>query len=186
MYHAITIKNGRITGRHESTGPITGETFAVNGPFHGHEVREIAPEAAYESGFLLTEYDQLGQLRPLLDRIHEGLREVPEGFEVLEGKLVAVEAPAKEAPETVRVLIDRIMAENVDLKAKLEAALMPMAGLLKNYRTIQSWAEIKIGETVPVGSIVISVFIKYRAIKEHKKSILIPALDSTNWEKWEG
>lgn len=97
MYYAITIKDGLITGRHENTEQITEKTFS-SGVFAGQKVMEIKPDTQYESGFLLAEFDKAGKLRPIVDRIQEGLTPMPAGYEITEGELVKTQVPEAEAP----------------------------------------------------------------------------------------
>lgn len=185
MYYAITIDaDGRITGRHESTMALTAEIFA-GGAFDGQEVRAVDAATEYAEGQPLAAYDPAGMLRPIIDRIKEGLTEVPQGFELVGDELVELSAPATEAPPTLAQLVEKLMAANEDMRARLDAAFAPMANLLEQYKTIQAWVEIKVGDTIAKDTIVISAFKRYQAKQEHKKGLLIPAMDANNWAAWE-
>lgn len=118
MNYAITIDaNGRITGRHESTAPLTTETFAA-GPYAGQEVRAITQANAYQAGLLMAEYDDQGQLRPLLDRINEGLTPVPSGWELIDGELVETTVPEQDAPPTLMARVQAAETKAADAEHK--------------------------------------------------------------------
>jgi hypothetical protein len=121
MYYALTTKDGIITGVHESEMPITGKTFDKNPELTGQEVLPFT-SGEYREGHSLAEYTD-GKLRPLLDRISEGLANIPEGFELIDGELVKTDVPVEEAPPK---LIDRIRALETEL-----AALKPKVAILE-------------------------------------------------------
>jgi hypothetical protein len=121
MYHALTIKENIITGVHESEMPITDKTFAKNPELTGQEVLPFT-SGEYREGHALAEYTD-GKLRPLVDRISEGLANIPEGFELIDGELVKTDVPVEEAPPK---LIDRIRALETEL-----AALKPKVAILE-------------------------------------------------------
>lgn len=106
MNYAITIDHsGRITARHESISVISEETFSNSPTFAGQEVRPISETSEYAAGFLLAEFDAQGNLRPLIDRITEGLAEVPPDMELINGELVPKDVTPEEAPTTMRQLL---------------------------------------------------------------------------------
>lgn len=118
MYYAITIDHdGRITGRHESVVELTADVFA-DGIFAGQEVRAVAQGTEYRAGYLLAEYDADGALRPLIDRINDGLTAVPDAWELIDGELVLTEVPEAEAPPR---LLERVLGA----EAKAEAFTIP-------------------------------------------------------------
>lgn len=120
MYYAITIDNsGRITGRHESAVELNAEIFA-HGAYAGQEVRPVTQAQEYRAGFLMAEYDDGGKLRPLVDRILEGLTEVPDGYELIDGELVQTQGPEAEAPPTLLARVEA--AEQAALTAHAEEA----------------------------------------------------------------
>jgi hypothetical protein len=78
MYYAITVAGGLITGVHESVGIITEDTF-FDTDYAGQAVIDI-PENTYtsiESGKYLGEYDEDWELKPLSQRVAEGLVVIP-------------------------------------------------------------------------------------------------------------
>lgn len=132
MYYAITIdSDGRITGRHESARELTESVFS-SGAYAGQEVRPVTQAQEYRAGYLLAEYDQDGRLRPLIDRILEGLTEAPDGYEVIDGELVQTQVPEAEAPPRLleRVLGAEAKAEAITIPAK--AARVMFQALAKN------------------------------------------------------
>lgn len=106
MHYAITIKDGIITDLHTCGVPFTlanldarvymGQTFqTVPGP---GEIRAGQPVAAYTPDWML---------RPLIDRIKDGLADVPAGYELVNGELVATaptETPIDNTPSTAELL----------------------------------------------------------------------------------
>lgn len=120
MYYVITVKDGVITGRHHSTMPITADTFATSSVFAGHTVQGIDPRTEYTAGFMLAEYTAEGALRPLVDRINDGLAKVPDGFELIDGELVQTQVPEAEAPPTLmaRVVAAEERAQAAEARAK--------------------------------------------------------------------
>lgn len=179
MYYAITVRDGLITARHESRTPITGETFTESTRFAGQEVLPVGPETEYAGGYRVAEYDAAGLLRPLVDRIRDGLREVPAGFELIDGSLVPVAVPEAEVPPTLAQRLELLQAGVENIRSSLISRLTIYEGMT-------AWSEIKVGALVPAGQVVISVFKKYRAKREHTKGLLAPALDTANWEIWDG
>lgn len=120
MYYAITIDgDGRITGRHESVVELTAAIFA-GGAFDGQELMPVTQAQEYRAGHLLAEFDADGKLRPLIDRILEGLTEVPEGYEVIDGDLVQTQVPETEAPPTLLARVEA--AEEAARNSRAEEA----------------------------------------------------------------
>ncbi len=116
MYYAITILDGKITAKHESGSPITDTTFDANPEFAGQEVIETTEASEYASGFLLAEFTADGVLRPLIDRINDGLATVPDGMKLIDGQLVADEVPPEAETEGVvsaMELIDILLGGSV-------------------------------------------------------------------------
>lgn len=122
MYEVITVKDGRITGRHESTVEITAQTFANSPMYAGHEVMPVPEGADYREDFLLAEYTAEGVLRPLIDRILEGLTEVPDGYEVIDGDLVQTQVPETEAEAPPTLLARVEAAEEAARNSRAEEA----------------------------------------------------------------
>lgn len=126
LFYAMTVRDGVITGVHESAQEIAPDIFADNAEFGGDAVVQLGQEKKeYAAGYKLAEYDEDGKLRPILDRINDGLTPVPEGYELVDGELVEITAPAEEAPLSIAEKIEEVEA----LKAQLntvqhEKALM--------------------------------------------------------------
>jgi hypothetical protein len=114
MYYALTINADQIiTGVHESASPIAETTFAENPELAEDTVLPIDEPNEYQAGQPMAAYTD-GVLRPLIDRINEGLASVPEGVELIDGELVKTDVPVEEAPPK---LIDRIRALETELAA---------------------------------------------------------------------
>lgn len=109
MNDAITVKDGLITGRLDSDAPVTPELLSA-GPLAGHEIISVTEESQYEVGFLLAEYTPAGMLRPLLDRVLEGLRPVPDGMMLQDGQLIEEEVSPEDAPASLRVELEKARA----------------------------------------------------------------------------
>ena len=128
MYYAITIKNGVITGVHESEKPITDKTFALNPELAGQEVVPFK-DGEYQEGHWLAEYTD-GKLRQLIDRINEGLTDIPEGFELIDGELIKRDVPVEEAPPKLLDLLTAAAGKIAALEAEL-ALLKPKVATLE-------------------------------------------------------
>ena len=129
MYYALTIKSGIITGVHESEKPIADKTFGNNPELAGQEVIPLKDTAEYQSGRRLTEYND-GILRPLLDRIVEGLADIPEGFELIDNELVKRDVPVEDAPPKLLDMLSAAAGKIAALEAEL-AALKPKVATLE-------------------------------------------------------
>ena len=123
MYYALTIKDGIITGVHESEKPITDKTFANNPELSWQEVMPFK-DGEYREGHSLAEYTD-GKLRPLLDRITDGLAEKPQGFEIIDNELVKMDVPVEEASPKILDILSASDAKIAALEAEL-AALKPI------------------------------------------------------------
>ena len=159
MYYAITVTaDGFITDRHESMRVITADMFVESEYYVGQEVAEIAPEDEYQGGHWLDEYVG-GKLLPLVDRIIMGRAEVPPGYEMIDGELVAVEKPVEEQPESVRAKISRIdgraememKASRVMFRALAQTDVITAEDALDNAGMFPTWGE-SIGQRADAGS----------------------------------
>lgn len=159
MYYAITIMaDGLITDRHESMRVITADMFAESEYYAGQEVVEINHEDEYQGGHWLDEYVG-GKILPLVDRIIMGRAEVPPGYEMINGELVAVEKPVEEQPESVRDKIARIdgqaememKASRVLFRALAQTDVISAADALDNAGMFPVWAD-SIGQRAEAGS----------------------------------
>lgn len=158
MYYVITVKDGLITGRHENTNPITSETFPEGSAFRENQIINIEPESGYEAGFFLGEYDASGALRPLIERIQEGLRMVPPGYELIDGELVEVSAPVEDAPPSIlnRIMqaenayADEAKAARVLFKALAKADVITPEQAIDNRTMFDQWSD-RIGTAAEQG-----------------------------------
>lgn len=177
MYYVITVKDGLVTGRHESTTAITADTFATSDIFAGNIVQEIEPDSEYRAGFQLAEFDAQGKLRPLIDRINEGLAEVPAGFELIDGELVETLVTETEAPPTLmaRVMAAESEAEAAGVSDKAARVMfralaanntITEADALDNKEMFENWEE-HIGKAVSVGIYLRYQDGLYRAKQDH-------------------
>lgn len=163
MYYAITIDgDGRITGRHESVIELTADIFS-GGAFDGQELMPVTQAQEYRAGHLLAEYDAGGKLRPLIDRIMEGLTEVPDGYEVIDGELVQTHVPEAEAPPTLMARVaaaeeaaqnsrpEEAQAVRVVFRALAQTDVIAPTDALDNAAMFPLWADC-IGQRAEAGS----------------------------------
>ncbi len=113
MYYAITVKDGIITGQHESLTPI--ESFPQESRFAGHEIIDVPEGIDVEYGLPLASYNADWTLKPLSQRVSEGLVNIPEEYE-LDGEEIRQIQKEEKQPE-----IDERFIRISQLKAELEA-----------------------------------------------------------------
>ncbi len=101
----------------ESDKPVTPELLATT-DYAGMEIRAIDHVAEYTSGHKLAEYTKDGKLRPILERVLEGLCPVPDGYELVDGELVEKSAPPEKASPTIKQRLDELET----VKAQLATA----------------------------------------------------------------
>lgn len=107
----ISGSDGRIVAVLSSDQPITVELLNQT-PFAGMEYMEITKEGTeYQAGTKLAEYTEDGKLRPLLDRVVEGLCDPPPGYELVDGELVEVNPKPEEMTEHLQDTIDQLRAQ---------------------------------------------------------------------------
>lgn len=128
MFYAITVKDNIITGVHESEMPITETTFVKNSDLSAHDVMLVKNVAEYQRGYKLNEYTD-GILRPIVDRINEGLVDIPDGYELIDNELVKRNVPVEEAPQSLQMILAQLLSENVAMKAKLDAQAVNIKAL---------------------------------------------------------
>lgn len=175
MNYALTLRGTTITGVHESTRPFTGDTFEQNPSLAGDAVIQIENPAEFEPGADIREYEENGALRPLVDRILEGFRSIPPGYELINGELLRTQVSETEAPPTLLQRID-------GLHAALDSIRESLLGRLQMLESVRAWSDIARGENVEVGVLVVFLLKRYRCIKAHAKTLLpTPANDKTNW-----
>lgn len=176
MFFALTIKDGVISGVHESMAEIDLDTFGNNPVFQGHLVQPVTDRKEYEAGHRLEEYTEQGLLKPLLWRIQQGFSDIPPGHELIDDELVPVNSSVDDLPESLVTMLDSLKASVDNIQSSLQKRLAL-------YETMQAWSEIPVGQMVKVDQLVVSAFIKYVCLKEHKKGLLIPAMDKANWQE---
>ena len=177
MYYAITIDaDGMITDKHSSMTPITVETFINSSDYSGQEVREVSQESEYYRGFHLAEFDDDGMLRPLIDRVNDGLTPIPEGYELIDGELVAANLPVEETPMT---LLNRLeaaeaaartayqaeaSATRIVFRALAKQEALEVTDILENKSMLDEWRlnrSLKAGDVIRYGDHV------YRVLQTH-------------------
>ena len=104
MYYALTIRDNIITGVHSSTKLMKQGHFERNLKLADDLVVPYE-YGEYVSGRDIREYVG-GRLRPLADRILDGLVDVPNGYEMIDGQLVKIDAPIEEHPQSIRQRIE--------------------------------------------------------------------------------
>lgn len=130
IYKAVTIDaQGMITGVHESLSPIGVEAFLQSPIFAGCAVITIDENTEYSSGHKMAEYTAAGALKPLIDRITEGLVPVPEGYELVNGALVAVNVPATQAPASLQETLAQAQTRADAQQALIEAQAAKLTAL---------------------------------------------------------
>lgn len=90
MYYAITLKDGIITGVHESMQPMTAATFASSA-YAGHDVVSV-PHGNISTDLPLASYHGDWTLKPLSQRVAEGLVTIDDGY-VLDGDTIRLMTP---------------------------------------------------------------------------------------------
>lgn len=118
LHRALIIDaNALIRAVLDSDKPVTPELLAAT-DYAGMEIRAIDGAAEYASGHKLAEYTPDGKLRPILDRVKEGLCPAPEGYELVNGELIEKSAPPEQAPPTIKQRLDELES----VKAQLASA----------------------------------------------------------------
>lgn len=120
IYRAIVLDtDGTILSVLDSEKKITPELLTKT-PYSGKDIRAIET-GEYASGHKLAEYTPDGKLRPILDRVKEGLCEPPLGYQLLDGELVPSNPTPKETPKYLQDTIDNLRKQIADLqKAALD------------------------------------------------------------------
>ena len=106
MYYALTVDGSVITGVHESLEEITQGHFAAHPGLVSHQIIPLDDPAEYTTGMDIRCFNEDGTLKPLVWRIGNGYTEVPHGYELVDGELVASNVPEAEAPVT---LVERVL-----------------------------------------------------------------------------
>lgn len=114
MNYAITIKNGLITGVHESISEITSDTFSMTA-LAGQEVCPVPP-GKIEAGHYAGEYTAEWELKPLSERVADGYVVIPDGHQLVGEEIL----PIQEEPEIPEPTAEEIAyREIISLKAQL-------------------------------------------------------------------
>ena len=106
MYYALTVDGNLITGVHESLEEITQGHFAANPELASHLIIPLDNPGEYSAGFDIRCFNEDGTLKPLVWRIENGYTEIPHGYELVDGELVASNVPEAVAPIT---LVERVL-----------------------------------------------------------------------------
>ena len=117
MYYALTLRGDIITGVHSSTNPFTQDQFKRN-PKLANDTVVPFEYGEYKAGHDLREYMD-GKLRPLVDRISDGLASIPNGHEMIDGQLVNLAAPIENQPQSIRQRIEDAYARIAALEDEI-------------------------------------------------------------------
>lgn len=160
MNYAVTInEEGIITGQHCSALPITDETFANSPTYAGQTVRPTPAMWLGIEGLHVEACDpETLEPKPLIWRIEHGYTACPEGFELIDGELIKVDAPVTERPETIKGMLGRIEADaeaeqrasRVMFRALAQTDMISQEDALDNQGMFPVWEEMT-GKEVPSG-----------------------------------
>ena len=101
VYHALIINDGIITDVLDSDKPVTSGMFSENQEYINCEIVQISDRKEYQAGQPVLAYTPDGVLRPIEDRINNGLAEIPPGFQMFDGKLMPNNITEEDAPKTM-------------------------------------------------------------------------------------
>lgn len=136
IYCALTIRDNIITGVHSSTKPMKQGHFERN-PKLADDLVVPYECGEYVSGHDIREYEN-GKLRPLVDRILDGLASVPNGYEVIDGQLVKIDAPIEEQPQSIRQRIEGADARIAALEDEIAKMRSSVSVLSQDIALIES------------------------------------------------
>ena len=136
MYYALTIRDNIITGVHSSTNPMKQGHFERN-PKLADDLVVPYEYGEYVSGRDIREYVD-GNLRPLVDRILDGLASVPNGYEMIDNQLIKVDAPIEEQPQSIRQRIEDADARIAALEDEIARMRSSVSVLSQNIASIES------------------------------------------------
>ena len=114
----MTVKDGTITGIYVSPEEPTAQSVQAIKGESGHEI-VLLTEGTYQrylTGTRAAEYEADGTLRPLLERVLDGLVPIPHDMELIDGALVPKTVTPQEAPVTLRQKLDELTAKNAALE----------------------------------------------------------------------
>lgn len=136
IYNALTIKDNIITGVHTATKPIEKGHFERS-PKYADDTVVPFESGEYAQGHHLDEYAD-GILRPLVDRITDGLAQVPDGFELIDGELIKRDIPVEDAPPKLMDMLTAANAEITALKSKLTALEPTITTLARDVAAVKT------------------------------------------------
>lgn len=136
MYYALTLRGDLITGVHSSAIPFAPDQFERN-PKLANDVVVPFESGEYKTGRDIREYEN-GNLRPLVDRILDGLASVPNGYEVIDGQLVKIDAPIEKQPQSIRQRIEDADARIAALEAEIASMRSSVSVLSQDIASIES------------------------------------------------
>jgi len=106
MHYALTVSGSIITGVHESLEKIEQGHFATNPGLASHQILTLDDPAEYTVGMDIRCFNDDGTRKPIVWLIENGYMEISEGYELIDGVLVASNVPEAEAPLT---LVERVL-----------------------------------------------------------------------------
>ena len=136
MYYALTLRGDIITGVHSGTRPFVPDQFERN-PKLSNDVVIPFESGEYKTGRDIREYVG-GKLRPLADRILNGLASVPSGYEMIDGQLVKIDAPIEEQPQSIRQRIEDADARIAALEDEIARMRSSVSVLSQDIASIES------------------------------------------------
>ena len=136
MYYALTLRGDIITGVHSSTSPFIQDQFKRN-PKLANDIVVPFESGEYKAGHDLREYMN-GKLRPLADRISDGLTSIPGGYEVIDEQLVKIDAPIEDQPQSIRQRIEDADARIATLEDEIARMRSSVSVLSQNIASIES------------------------------------------------
>lgn len=71
LFYAITVRDGVITCKHESSAPIVDSMF-INTAFESQDVISLPGDVAIQTGLNIGEYTADWELKPMAQRVAEG------------------------------------------------------------------------------------------------------------------
>ena len=190
MYYALTIRNGIITGVHESTIPIEIDTFAHNKELSGDEVVTISSPVMYQANTHILIYNEDGTRKPDLWCIENGYMELPPNKEIINGELVDKEIPAEEQPQTLKEYFAEQFgivrqetapaqkAATVMFRALAQTDVIKPVDALDNAGMFLTWAD-RVGGDAVVGEYLRREDGLYRVKQAHKGQAHYPPSTAT-------
>ncbi len=136
MYYSLTIRNGIITGVHTATEPIEQGHFERS-PKYADDTVVPFGTGEYAQGHHLDEYAD-GILRPIVDRIADGLAAVPDGFELIDGELIKRDISVEDAPPKLLDMLTEANEEITALKLKLTELEPTISALTRDVAAVKT------------------------------------------------